>query len=124
MKSTILTIAIAMMTTLAFAAEGDKKPEGKGKGGDPAARAEGMLKQMDTDKDGKVSKEEFGKSKLAERAKEKGGDEGVGKMFDRLDENKDGSLTKDELGKMGGKGKGPDGKGKPEGKGKGKPEAK
>ena len=112
MKSTILTIAFAMIAGVALAAD-DKKADdaGKGKGkGDPAARAERMMKQLDTDKDGKISKEEFLASPMAKKAKGKGGD--PEKNFDRLDANKDGFLTKDELGKMGkGKGKG---KGKPE----------
>ena len=114
MKSTILTIAFAMIAGFALAADdkkGDDAGKGKGKGkGDPAARAEMMLKKLDTDKDGKISKEEFLASPMAKKAKDKGGD--PEKNFTRLDANKDGFITKDELAKMGkGKGKG---KGKPE----------
>ena len=118
MKSTILTIAFALVAGLAMAAPDEKKadkPE-KGKGKDPAARAEAMMKKLDKDADGKISKEEFAASPMGKKMTEKGGAEAVDKAFGRMDANKDGSLTKDELGKRGGKGKGkPDGKGKPEG---------
>ena len=105
MKSTILTIAVALIAGIAFAAD-DKKPTKPEKGkGDPAARAEKMMKAVDKDSDGKISKDEFAASRMGKKAKEKGD---VDKLFGRMDANGDGSITKDELGKKGGKG----GKGK------------
>ena len=78
---------------------------------------------FDKDKDGKISKEEFAASPMGKKAADKGGAEGVDKLFGRMDANNDGSITKDELGKgrKGGKGKPEGDKKKPEGEKK-KPE--
>jgi len=114
----ILTVALSLMAGLAFAAEDAEKKKGKGKGKmDPAKRAEMMIKQFDTDKDGKISKEEFAASKIGQRVKEKGGDEAVDKFFKARDKDGDGFLCKDELAA-------PPKKGKGKGKGKAKDGAK
>ena len=103
--------------------KGDKKGgKGKGKGGDPAARAEMMIKKLDKDESGTISKEEFAAGPMAERFKDKEG--ALDKMFAAKDTNSDGELDKKELsaprkggkGDKGGKGKG--GKGDKGGKGK------
>lgn len=81
----------------AFAADDDPKKEEKKPrptfGGDPEAR----FKKMDTDSDGKVTKEEFKKSfgKLGGLGKSKSGDM-TDKLFDRMDTDKDGKITLDE----------------------------
>ena len=82
-----------------------------------------MFMKADSDGDGKVSKEEFGKSKLAQgMEKRKAGSSD--KFFGKADANSDGGITKEEAtkamarkggGKSKGKGKGEDGK-KPEDK--------
>lgn len=100
---------------------GKGKGEKGGKGGDPAKRAEMMIKKLDKDGNGTVSKEEFAAGPMAERFKDKEG--ALDKMFASRDKNNDGELDKAELsappkGGKGGKGK-PDGKGK-KGEGKGK----
>ena len=84
----ILVVAVTVIAGLAVGlagAEDEKKgkPEkGKGKG-DPAQRAEMMLKKLDTDKSGTISKEEFAAGPMAERLK---GKEGalVGKTFVKM----------------------------------------
>ncbi len=118
-KKNLLVVATALVAGfslgIAQAAE-DKKPEGKGKGkgGDPTKRAEMMIKKLDKDGSGTVSKAEFAAGPMAERFKDKEG--ALDKMFASRDKNEDGELDKAELSAppKGGKGKGP----KPEGKGK------
>lgn len=125
-KKNLLVVATALVAgiSLGTAQAEDKKPEGKGKGkgGDPAERAEMMIKKLDKDGNGTLSKEEFAAGPMAERLKEKEG--ALDKVFAMRDTNKDGQLDKAELAAPPkGKGKG-DGKGpKPEGKGPKKPEA-
>lgn len=123
----ILVVAVTVIAGLAVGlagAEDEKKgkPEkGKGKG-DPAQRAEMMLKKLDTDKSGTISKEEFAAGPMAERLKGKEG--ALDKIFAMRDKNGDGELDKKELAappKRDGKG-GPKGKGKGKGDGKGKGE--
>lgn len=114
MKLTLLTVTFALIAGLSIAAEGEKKGKGGGAPADPAARAEGMMKKLDTNKDGKISKDEFAAGPQATAMKAKGGDEAVGKAFGRIDKNSDGNLDMDELKAMpAGKGKG--GKGGPDG---------
>lgn len=109
MKLSLLTMTFALVAGLAVAAEGEKKKgEGKGAPVDPAKRAEMMMKKLDTNTDGKISKEEWAAGPQATAAKAKGGDEAVSKGFARLDKNSDGSIDLEEL------------KAAPAGKGKGK----
>lgn len=79
MKKTIAMMALAMMiATPAFA---DHTPEHRAE--KAKAKADYYFNQIDTDKDGKVSKSEheaFGE-----------------KMFSDADTNKDGSISKDEM---------------------------
>ena len=113
MKSKLLIIALTSVTSFALAADGDKKP--KGDAPNPAKRAEMMLKNSDTDKNGSISKTEFANSKMGKAMTEKRGADAVGKAFTRIDKNKNGELEKGELAAMGAGKKG---------KGKGKPGAK
>lgn len=71
--------------------QGERGPrgEGQGRGGrqfDPEAFVERVM-QLDKDKDGKVSKDELGDSRISG-------------MFERADADKDGFLTKEELSSM------------------------
>lgn len=120
-----LVVATAMVAGLAVGiaqAEDEKgKGKGKGKGGDPAKRAEMMIKKLDTDGNGTISKEEFAAGPMAKKAKESGKEGMIDKAFAARDKNSDGQLDKAELSapRPGGKGKG-----KPGGKGKGKGDKK
>jgi len=111
MKSKLLIIAITSLTSLALAADGDKKPK---KAANPAKRAEMIIKNSDTDGNGTLSKTEFANSKMGKAMTEKRGADAVAKTFARIDKNKDGELDKAELTSM------PTRKGK----GKGKPKKK
>jgi len=85
---------------------------GKKKGGDPEA----LFKKMDTNGDGKISKDEF--SAFVDKLKAKLGDKGdkaakaFDGLFEKLDTNKDGFLSLEEFkafkgaGGAGAKGKG------------------
>jgi len=114
------TVVAGLAVGLAQAEEGKEKGKGKGKGGDPAARAEAMIKSLDKDANGTLSKEEFAAGPLATKAKADGKD--AGKMFAGRDTNKDGQLDKAELSAPP-KPKGDKGKGKSEGEGKPKAKA-
>ena len=125
MKSKLLIIAIASLTSFAMAADGDKKgkkPQGNGKSYPPGQRAEMMLKTADKDGNGSLSKSEFAHTRIGKSITEKHGPDGVDKIFSRADKNKDGELNKGELASMGPR-KGQQGNGKPgakkPGKGKG-----
>ena len=118
LTTSVLALGLAFSATAADDEKKDGDGKGKGKGGDPAKRVE-MFMKADTDGDKKVSKEEFGKSKMAEGMdKRKAGS--ADKFFTRADADSDGGITKEEAEKAmtrkgGGKGKGKDGK-KPEDK--------
>jgi Ca2+-binding EF-hand superfamily protein len=87
MKITIILTALFLGASLAIAADkGDKK--------DPEA----ILKSLDTNKDGSVSKEEYLASKKAQKDPAK-----AGKRFEKADANKDGKLSKEEFGSGEGK---------------------
>lgn len=129
MTKKILTLAIALVAgfSLSIAQADDEKGKGKGKPGgpdgkrkkvEPAKRAEMIIKKLDKDDDGKLSKEEFAAGPIAKRIIKEKGQEAADKMFGMRDENKDGFLDKKELSKPPKRGKG-----KP-GKGKGKPDGK
>lgn len=57
--------------------------------------ASGQFKQLDTNNDGKLSRDEF--SKFGKAGKEKQ----ANKLFAKLDENNDGSISMDEFKKVG-----------------------
>lgn len=127
-KPILLTLALTLVAGVAVAAEGDKPKKGEGKkpggGADPAKRAEMMLKKLDTDSDGKISKAEFAAGPMAKRAE---GDQAkIDAAFGRVDKDGDGSITKAELEAMPARGGKPgEGGGKKPGEGgkKKKPEA-
>jgi Ca2+-binding EF-hand superfamily protein len=91
MKSITSILAILALAATVNAAEGDaKKPEaGKKKG---PQSPEQMMKALDMDGNGSISKEEFlaspGAKKDAAKAEER---------FGKMDKNKDGSLSKEEI---------------------------
>jgi hypothetical protein len=105
------TLVAGLAVGLAQAEEGKGDGKGKGKGGDPAKRAEAMIKALDKDGNGTVSKEEFLAGPMATKAKADGKDPEKG--FAARDTNKDGQLDKAELSAP---------PKAPKGKGKGKPE--
>ena len=121
MKKQIFTLAVALVAGFAvgIAQADDEKGKGKKTGGkgDPAKRAEMLLKKCDKDADEKLSKDEFAASPIAKRMNEKKGDGASDKVFGRMDKNKDGFLDKAELSAA------PKGKGKGKGKDTGKPAA-
>lgn len=86
---TSLLAVLALSAVTSFAADGDaKKPEGGKPKMDPAE----MLKKLDTDKDGKVSKAEWLASPNAKKDEAK-----ATERFGKMDKNSDGSLTLEEL---------------------------
>ncbi len=101
MKSITSILAILALAATLNAAEGDaKKPEGDApkkpaaEGGKKKAppSPEQMMKTLDKDTNGSISKEEFlaspGAKKDAAKAEER---------FGKMDKNKDGSLSKEEI---------------------------
>ena len=114
-----LSAALLLVAPVAFADDekkaDDKKADAKGKlGALKGAMDKGkMFAAMDTDGDGKVTKEEFtkGMEKVFDKVKEKAADKGGkaagaleklggqigGKLFDKLDADGDGKLTKEEF---------------------------
>ena len=100
MKSKLLIIAIASLTSFAMAADGDKKgkrPQGNGQNHPPGQRAEMMLKSADKDGNGSLNLKEFAHTRIGKHIAEKHGASGVKKMFARADKNNDGELNKGEL---------------------------
>jgi Ca2+-binding EF-hand superfamily protein len=99
---TALSVA-GFLFTSAARADDPPKPAKKGKQPDPEA----MFKRLDTNNDGKISKEEFAKfaEMMREKAKEKGkgkntGGKGADAIFARLDANGDGYLSLEEFKKI------------------------
>jgi Ca2+-binding EF-hand superfamily protein len=91
MKSITSILAILALAATVNAAEGDaKKPEAGKKKAPPSP--EQMMKTLDKDGNGSISKEEFlaspGAKKDAAKAEER---------FGKMDKNKDGSLSKEEI---------------------------
>jgi Ca2+-binding EF-hand superfamily protein len=100
---TALSVAGFMFASTARADDPPKTAKAKGKHPDP----EVMFKRLDTNNDGKISKEEFAKFTeiVSEKAKEKGkGKKASGKgadaIFARLDANGDGYLSLEEFKKI------------------------
>ena len=81
MKIALLLTALILSVSFATAAD-------KGDKNDPEA----ILKNLDTNKDGTLSKEEYVASKKAQKDPAK-----AGKRFEKADANKDGKLSKEEL---------------------------
>ena len=90
--STSFLAILALSAVTSFAADGDapKKPEGdKGK---PKMSPEEIIKKLDTDGDGKVSKAEWMASPRAKKDEAK-----ATERFSKMDKNADGFITLDEL---------------------------
>lgn len=113
-----LVVATTLVAGLAIGLVQAEEGKEKGKGGTPEERAAAMIKNLDKDKNGTLSKEEFLAGPMVAKAKEKGGD--PEKMFAGRDKNKDGQLDLAEL-SAAPKPKGKPGEGKP-GEGKSKSE--
>jgi Ca2+-binding EF-hand superfamily protein len=79
----ITALLTTLLLSLSFATAADKADKN-----DPEA----ILKNLDTNKDGTVNKEEYLASKKAQKDPAK-----AGKRFDKADGNKDGKLSKEEL---------------------------
>ncbi len=82
---TLAALFVGLFAAAAFAAEGRR---GEGQRPDPEA----VFKKLDANGDGKVSKEEWMKSPMAQR-----NEEAAKKRFDAMDTDKDGFLTLDEF---------------------------
>ena len=89
--SLLLTTAAVVACGISFCqaqdAPANPAPQGQRGAGDPAARAEEYFKRLDTNGDGKVSKEEY-----VEAAKKE-----AEQRFEALDANHDGFIDKEEL---------------------------
>jgi hypothetical protein len=94
MKPILTLCALFISASFTFGAEGDKPKKGPGDG--PRPSPEEMMKRLDTNTDGAVSKEEFLASPRAQKDPAS-----AGKRFDDLDKDKDGKLNKDEFKAMG-----------------------
>lgn len=97
----ILTASMVLVTSVGAA------DEQKDKKRDPAA----LFKKLDTNNDGKISKDEF--LKIADKIKAKAGDDkaakvtqALQKIFSKLDTNNDGYLSLEEFKAFKGLGKG------------------
>lgn len=95
---------LGLVCTFTMAADGEKP--GKGKFGGKGKFDKGMIfDKMDSNSDGKVTKEEYTKffEAIQEKFKDKIGDKGgkagdfVGKMYEKLDPKGAGSFTKEEF---------------------------
>lgn len=104
MRRTLLTfglLAAALAATVTTASAQGPAPTApkearKGAGGKATAAAEALFDKADSDKDGKISKEEFRRVAASIPAlKLKAGD--ADKLFTQLDTNRDGFLTKAEV---------------------------
>ncbi len=121
-KFLVVTSALVAGLTVGLAqAEEDKGKGKKGRGGDPVKRAEAMIKNLDKDGNGTLSKEEFAAGPFVVKMKERRGEDAVERLFAARDTNKDGQLDKAELSAppkgRGDRGKGKKGKGPRDGEG-------
>ncbi|NLT70815.1 MAG: EF-hand domain-containing protein [Verrucomicrobiaceae bacterium] len=119
----VVTSALVAGLTVGLAQAEEGKGKGKkGRGGDPVKRAEAMLKNLDKDGNGTLSKEEYAAGPFVAKMKERRGEGAVDKVFAVRDTNKDGQLDKAELSAppkgRGDRGKGKKGKGPRDGEGK------
>ncbi|MBE7496486.1 MAG: EF-hand domain-containing protein [Verrucomicrobiaceae bacterium] len=90
MKALTSILSILALAVTVHAAEGDKKPEaGKKKA---PMNADEMIKRLDKDGNGSISKEEYLASPQAKKDTAK-----AEERFGKMDKNKDGSLSKEEL---------------------------
>ncbi len=88
--SLLAILALSAVTVIAADGDAPKKPEGdKGK---PKMNPEELLKKLDTDKDGKVSKAEWLASPQAKKDEAK-----ATERFGKFDKNSDGFLNLEEL---------------------------
>jgi hypothetical protein len=98
----IVATMMALVAVTSHAASGQTatRPQQPGQAGAGKGAAQ-VIKRLDIDKDGQVSKSEFEATKgnAAARGKGKAG-AARGKIFDRLDANGDGSLSATELKKL------------------------
>ena len=96
--ATMMALVVVISNLGAAPAAGQSQKPGQAGGGKGAAQ---VIKKLDTEKDGQLSKSEFeaAKSKAAARGKGKAG-AARGKVFDRLDANGDGSLSAAEMKKL------------------------
>jgi Ca2+-binding EF-hand superfamily protein len=86
---------VALAWNLAVAPAPASAAEGKKKKTD----LEALFKKLDTNNDGKLSKEEF--AKIAELGKKKGAkSKRIDQLFQKLDTNNDGSLSLEEFKKI------------------------
>lgn len=90
-KTLLLTTAAALIGSLTLHAQDAPKPPGEGgprnPGGDGPGRLDEMLKKVDTNGDGKISKEEW-----IEFSRKEADD-----RFSKMDANKDGTVDKAEM---------------------------
>jgi hypothetical protein len=135
MKTTMIAVTVALATA-GFAFGEPAKGKGE-RGGDRPAPPE-MLEKYDTNKDGKLDKDERkaafearkaemikkfdkdGDGKLSEDERKAAGEARKAEMIKRFDKDGDGKLSEDErkaMPKRGPRGPRGEGKGKPEGKG-------
>jgi len=84
MKSTVIILALVAAPLAVLA--GDSKPD-RGHMGGHEMGDRNLIQMLDTDKDGRVSREESSKAAV-ERANQR---------FDQLDANKDGYITQEEV---------------------------
>jgi Ca2+-binding EF-hand superfamily protein len=97
----VFGLVLALTAPAGAADEKKKKKKAQTRGADATA----LFTKLDTNSDGKLSKDEFnafkGFGKKADAAKEpKGLSAARDTWFDKLDANKDGSLSKDEFAKL------------------------
>lgn len=91
-KLLLLSTVAALIGSMTMSAQDAPKPPGEGgpphgRGGDPQARMDEMLKKLDTNGDGKVSKEEW-----IEYTRKESED-----RYSKMDTNKDGFVDKAEM---------------------------
>jgi hypothetical protein len=96
MKVILTLAALFVSASLALAADEPKKP-GDGKGGKDGKRPspEEIMKRLDTNADGSVSKDEYMAGPRAKQDPAKGAEQ-----FTKLDKDSDGKLTKEEFAAM------------------------